>query len=314
MKFLNTLFLSALAIPALAETVDFHRDVAPILREYCVGCHNNDDLEGELSVETFQLLMKGGENGSPIKAGDRAESLLAKVITKQAKPYMPPRREPQLSPAQVDTLLRWIDQGAKPPADDRSILANLNVPEVEAAGNALSPVTALAIGKNGQLVIGRYGAVQIGDKSFSGIHGKVNAIAISPDEKTLAVAGGTPGLNGVATLFKIETGKKLRELAGHRDALYGIAFSPDGNQLATADTTASSSFGTPHPAKNSALSRDTTALFTASRSARTGASLAAPAATHPSNFGTPQTANGSTPSGNRPANNSSPPSRPIANS
>ena len=79
MKFLNTLFLSAVAIPALAETVDFHRDVAPILREYCVGCHNNDDLEGELSVETFQLLMKGGENGSPIKAGDRAESLLAEV-------------------------------------------------------------------------------------------------------------------------------------------------------------------------------------------------------------------------------------------
>ena len=104
MKFLNTLFLSALAIPALAETVDFHRDVAPILREYCVGCHNNDDLEGELSVETFQLLMKGGENGTPIKAGDRAESLLAKVITKQAKLYMPPCREPQLSPAQVDTL------------------------------------------------------------------------------------------------------------------------------------------------------------------------------------------------------------------
>ena len=234
MKFLNTLFLSALAIPALAETVDFHRDVAPILREYCVGCHNNDDLEGELSVETFQLLMKGGENGTPIKPGDRAESLLAKVITKQAKPYMPPRREPQLSPAQVDTLLRWIDQGAKPPADDRSILANLNVPEVEAAGNALSPITALAISKNGQLAIGRYGAVQLGEKSFSGITGKVNAIAISPDEKTLAVAGGTPGLNGVATLFKIETGKKLRELAGHRDALYGIAFSPDGNQLATA--------------------------------------------------------------------------------
>ncbi|MDD9867044.1 MAG: hypothetical protein OXS32_11905, partial [Verrucomicrobiales bacterium] len=234
MKFLNTLFLSAIAVPALAETVDFHRDVAPILREYCVGCHNNDDLEGELSVETFQLLVKGGENGTPIKAGDRAESLLAKVITKQAKPYMPPRREPQLSPDQIDTLLRWIDQGAKPPADDRSILANLNVPDIEAGGDALSPVTAMAIGKNGQLAIGRFSRVQIGDKMFDGISGKVNAITISPDNKTLAVAGGTPGLNGVATLFDLETGKKLRDLTGHRDALYGIAFSPDGNQLATA--------------------------------------------------------------------------------
>ncbi|MBK27618.1 MAG: hypothetical protein CMO77_02170 [Verrucomicrobiales bacterium] len=234
MKIIKTVFLIALTTPVLGETVDFHQDIAPILREYCVGCHNNDDLEGELSVETFKLLMKGGENGVPIKAGDQLESLLAKVITKQAKPYMPPRREPQLSAAQIDTILRWIDQGAKAPTDDRSILANLAVPEIKPASNILSPVTAMAISKNGQLVIGRYGMVQSGDKTLTGIFGKVNAIAISSDNKTLAVAGGTPGLKGVATLFNLETGKKLHDLIGHRDALYGIAFSPDGNQLATA--------------------------------------------------------------------------------
>ena len=234
MKILNTVFLTALAIPVLGETVDFHQDVAPILREYCVGCHNNDDLEGELSVETFKLLMKGGENGTPIKGGDQAESQLTKVITKQAKPYMPPRREPQLSAAQIDIILRWIDQGAKPPTDDRSILANLTVPEVKPAGNILSPVTAMGINKSGQLAIGRYGRIQFGDKTFTSIPGKVNAITISKDNKILAVAGGTPGLNGVASLFNLDTGKKLHDLNGHRDALYGIAFSPDSSQLATA--------------------------------------------------------------------------------
>ncbi|MDP6680051.1 MAG: hypothetical protein QGG72_14300, partial [Verrucomicrobiota bacterium] len=40
---------------------------------------------------------------------------------------------------------------------------------------------------------------------------------------------------GIATLFSLESGKKIRELSdGHRDAIYGIAFSPDGSQLATA--------------------------------------------------------------------------------
>ncbi len=62
MKFLYTLILACIALPPLGETVDFHKDVAPILREYCAGCHNNVDLDGEMSVETFKLLMKGGEN------------------------------------------------------------------------------------------------------------------------------------------------------------------------------------------------------------------------------------------------------------
>lgn len=234
MKILNTVFLTSLAFSVLGETVDFHRDVAPILREYCVGCHNNDDLEGELSVETFKLLMKGGENGTPIKGGDQMESLLAQVITKQAKPYMPPRRDPQLSAAQVDTILHWIDQGAKPPTRDRSILANLTVPDVNPADKLINPVTSMAISKNGKLAIGRYGRIQFGEKTLTGISGKVNAITISNNNKTLAVAGGTPGLNGVATLFNLENGKKLHVLTGHRDALYGIAFSPDGSQLATA--------------------------------------------------------------------------------
>ena len=66
MKILYTVFLTSLTITLFGETVDFHRDVAPILRQYCVGCHNNDDLEGELSVETFKLLMKSDPKGGPM--------------------------------------------------------------------------------------------------------------------------------------------------------------------------------------------------------------------------------------------------------
>ena len=235
MKFLLSLVLSLITLPAFGETIDFHKDVAPILREYCAGCHNDIDLEGELSVETFTTLMKGGENGAMIQPGNAGDSLIIKVVTKQAKPYMPPRKEPQLTAKHIATLTAWINDGAKGPSADHSILATLNVPKTAANKNATRPVTAMAIASNGQLAVGRYGEIQLGEKSLKGIPGKVNAIAISPDTKWLAAASGVPGLNGVAVLFNLDSGDRVREFnQGHRDALYGVAFSPDGQSLGTA--------------------------------------------------------------------------------
>ena len=43
-----------------AAAPSYERDITPILRTYCSGCHNNRDREGELSVETFASLRKGG--------------------------------------------------------------------------------------------------------------------------------------------------------------------------------------------------------------------------------------------------------------
>ena len=40
---LHTLLLGT-AITAVAAP-DFHKDVAPILREYCAGCHNDEVLQ-----------------------------------------------------------------------------------------------------------------------------------------------------------------------------------------------------------------------------------------------------------------------------
>ena len=101
MKFLLSLVLSLIALPAFGETIDFHKDVASILREYCAGCHNDIDLEGEFSVETFKTLIKGGESGAAIQPGKADGSLLIKAVTNKVKPYMPPRKEPQL------TTQRW---------------------------------------------------------------------------------------------------------------------------------------------------------------------------------------------------------------
>ena len=45
MKILKATLLFA-ALPIASAQVDFHKDVAPILREYCAGCHNDENLKG----------------------------------------------------------------------------------------------------------------------------------------------------------------------------------------------------------------------------------------------------------------------------
>ena len=153
-----------------------------------------------------------------------------------------------MPPSQGATTLPGSDRhapaldrsGAKPPADDRSILANLNVPDIEAGvmRSAPSPRWPLAkrATRNRPLAQGPDWRQNVRRHLWQGqchhdFAGQQNI-----------VAGGTPGLNGVATLFDLETGKKLRDLTGHRDALYGIAHRT-ANNWPRQGTTASSNFG-----------------------------------------------------------------------
>jgi len=229
----TTLILAVAPLPA----VDFHADVAPVLREYCAGCHNDDDWEGDLSVETFKSLMEGGESGAPIEPGDADASMLVPLLLRSAKPHMPPRKEPQLSPEQIAVIRKWIDEGAKGPAeaDDVSILSNLVTPEIEPAADAPSPITAIAIAPDGGQVMARFGEViYAGRVLTSGLPGKVNALEFSADGKRLAIASGVTGLKGIARVVEVPSGETVNEFgSGHRDALYDAAISPDGKILAT---------------------------------------------------------------------------------
>lgn len=235
-------------VPAAAATLDYQTDVAPLLRDYCAGCHNDFDLEGDFSVETFASLMKGGESDDKtiLVPGKPAESYLLQTIHGTAKPVMPPKKEPQLSADEVAIIERWITEGAKGPAEgeDLSILSTLNVPDIAATGEAPEPITAMAVSPDGKTVaVARYGSVELRNradgKAISTIaidDGKANAIHFSPDGKLLSVATGITGLKGVAALFDVATGEPVRRIGedSHRDILFDAEFSPDGTLLATA--------------------------------------------------------------------------------
>ena len=94
------------------KKVSFEKDVLPIFKASCISCHKADKKKGKLDMSTYADLMKGGKQGSPVKAGDPAKSLIIEMISGK-EPEMPEKGD-KLSDAQVQIISDWIKQGAKP--------------------------------------------------------------------------------------------------------------------------------------------------------------------------------------------------------
>lgn len=98
--------------------VSFAADVEPILHRYCLDCHaagkSGYEASG-LSVENYEMLMKGTRYGPVVVPGDSFTSVLTMLIEGRADPSikMPHGDRPGPSEAKIEILNSWIDQGAK---------------------------------------------------------------------------------------------------------------------------------------------------------------------------------------------------------
>src|SRR5438045_2403294 len=75
-SFLAFCFTSAFA--AAPAQPDFAQ-VNAIFAEHCLDCHAANEPEGQLVLESFETLMKGGEIGPAVVAGKNADSLLVQI-------------------------------------------------------------------------------------------------------------------------------------------------------------------------------------------------------------------------------------------
>ncbi len=90
-----------------AEESLFERDVLPVLTKQCLGCHGGLRQKGGLDMRTIPLMLKGGESGPAIKAGDPSASVAWKKI---AADEMPPN-EKKLSNTEKEAIKQWIATG-----------------------------------------------------------------------------------------------------------------------------------------------------------------------------------------------------------
>ncbi|QOV88134.1 c-type cytochrome domain-containing protein [Humisphaera borealis] len=289
------------------STVDFEKELLPILNNSCLACHNKTKPKAGLVMETPADILKGGDSGPAVVPGKPAESMLLKSAAHSDKDIeaMPPPgnkvKAPNLTSEQLGLMALWISQGAKGEVKGagpiawrqvapsiQPILAVAVTPDgrLAAAGrgvgidlydlkagkligriadpalksDATRPaahrdlVQSLAFTADGKLLAsGSYREVKLWkpakdseatdwalDKTIgtgdgqSPLADRVLALDFSPDDKTLAIAGGAPTRGGQLSLYSIADGKiekSLDEL--HSDTIQAICFSADGKQIVT---------------------------------------------------------------------------------
>ena len=112
------LVLSALINAGPQSSVDYQKDIKPILRERCYACHGALKQESGLRLDTIALMKKGGTNGPVVFPKDINKSnLFHKVNEKDTSLRMPPEGK-ALDSDQIEKMRQWIIQGAQSPTDE----------------------------------------------------------------------------------------------------------------------------------------------------------------------------------------------------
>ena len=186
--------------------VDFEREVLPILKNNCVACHNQTKPKGGLILETPQTILKGGDAGPAAVAKKPRESLLLKAAAHQDPELIMPPPDNKvaampLKPDELGLLQLWIEQGAKG-------VVRASLPVVwESMPPGLSAIYAVALTRDGQFAA----------------CGRANQIFVYH----------IPSRTLVARLNDPQVQKTGKSGAAHRDTVNSLAFSPDGDLLAS---------------------------------------------------------------------------------
>ena len=102
--------------PELVANLEVYHDIiVPVMEDKCWSCHNENKIKGELRMDTFALLLKGGESGqTSIVPGDpEGSELYYRMVTDDEDEIMPPDGKNPMTPSEVEIVRWWIEKGAK---------------------------------------------------------------------------------------------------------------------------------------------------------------------------------------------------------
>jgi hypothetical protein len=244
--------------------VTYDEHVLPILRDKCIACHNQDKKRGGLIMSTYTSLMAGGSSGAAVKPGDAQNSLLFRVVSHKAEPFMPPN-SPQLPAETLSVIEKWILGGALENAGSKPAVAGnpkadiglasvvRGKPEgpppmppttlrldpvvrtkdtnavIALASNPWSPL--VAVGGQKQVILYNGDTLELlGVLPFP--EGTPAVLNFSRTGSLLLAGGGRGGKSGRVVVWSVKTGERVIEVGDESDTVLAADISPDQTQIA----------------------------------------------------------------------------------
>lgn len=211
----------AYSSPALAdESITYRTHIRRIFRDSCVNCHNASRSRAGLDLSSYAGVLKGSSSGEVVVKGDPEDSFLYLTMTHAEEPAMPPGKA-RLNQKILSQMEGWIRAGLPEQPSD--------LIETTEKGWSQQPEDAAISNTTEDLSFGQQ--VYIGPNGTP-----VTALAVSPDESTIAVAGQLQVL-----LFEGRTGKFATALPYPEGDIFRLIFSRDGELLVASGGTAAES-------------------------------------------------------------------------
>ncbi|MFM2094588.1 MAG: hypothetical protein RIS70_1712 [Planctomycetota bacterium] len=100
---------------AVADGELYAKRIQPLFKRHCFECHSEsaEEVKGNLRLDSYEAILKGGNNGEAVTPGD-TKSFLLRVLRYEVDDYkMPPRA--RLPDEDIKDVERWIKAGAPGP-------------------------------------------------------------------------------------------------------------------------------------------------------------------------------------------------------
>ena len=107
------------SIRSNANSVDYFKQIRPLLESRCYDCHQGDKAQGGLRIDDHRSVLSGGDSDGPaiIPGNIDKSALIHRITSEDGEVVMPPKGDP-LTDEEVALLKRWVQDGAVWPQFD----------------------------------------------------------------------------------------------------------------------------------------------------------------------------------------------------